>query len=775
MIAATYADGKAVLRKFGAIEQANSRNTDALNDIHGALEGINPLDYSFSNGDLPKTGSANREITKEDDQLIQYNLESPAVGRTFELNAELSKRLLSGSGAWLEKETLFTAWSEQRIPILWIFGGPGSGKSHLSRWAINYLETLYVQDQGNPSGVAVAFFYVKENEAQLRDANTILKTLAWQIAHVDPVFKKHAVEVCKFKKKIITPEETWSNLFLAFYKPIRTVDHSAILVIDGLDEASKFVRATILGLCKDLLVQDSSGVRLRVQVAIIGRITLKGDMEFEREEKFIEVSPEKNKDDIDKYIEKRLSELELLKKLEKLDKAQIRKPTKQQSKPIAPSVRRKLKDKILTSADGIFLWAQLLLDQIQKKEAHEIEKILNSPPQSLEDMVRHVFERLAAEEDDLNTIKQLLSWMAYARRPLCFGEIDLILSLPSGSPNLLLWDAFRGKFASIFHLVFPEGYIEDVNEIGPSPDASIGESGRQADESSLVSGDNRSEGDQQSNEGEDREEIEGSDADEGSYIDGNESDTDEKDETFKLFNVDADRGLEALASGVFNEELATIHAYSDFQLRTVIMFSHQQFRDFLVPQQDRAPMALDIDNRRSQIEITITCLDILRLGHAERRESRYLADYPSRNFFHHLQSIDSAIIEAEDRRKILDGLYWFFHELAGTRALVFAPPDSDSPAWNEYWMTWVAADKYTKTVRGWFEQIDQVCDSFDEQAVAWMRAAALSAKQLFKPWIANLARIWLEKTGFDDEAYLNKSEMGVWLMHGILCLVIVPP
>ena len=721
-------------------------------------------------------GSADREITKEDDELIQHNLDSPAVERVLELFAEFRKRLLTGTGTWLGKETLFNSWSEQDVPILWIFGGPGSGKSHLSTWVINHLEKLYAQDQGIPN-VAVAFFYVRDNEAQLRDANTILKSLAWQIAHVDPAFKKHAAQVCKFKKRIISPEETWKNLFLDFYRPARSGNRSAILVIDGLDEAPKSARTTVLGLCQDLLVQDSNGLGPRIQIAIIGRITLKGDMEFEREESVIEVSPEKNKDDIERYIDKRLSELELIKKLEQLDKSQAQKLPKQQAKLMAPTVRRKLKDKILSSANGIFLWAQLLMDQIRGKEAHEIEKILNSPPQSLEEMFRHIFERLAAEEDDLHTIRRLLSWMAYARRPLYFGEIDLILSLPSRLPNLLLWDAFRGKFASIFHLDFPEGYIKDADESrrgsALSPNGTIDGPGQQAQEFSANAIHSLPEGGAHSNDGENDRGSDTFDTNDDESSTVGESDSDEEDRPFTLFGINTNGRLDADAptSTAPSAEFGTFHAYSDFQLRTVITFSHQQVRDFLVPQQDRAPMALDIDNKRSQVDITITCLDMLQLGNVEQRRSRFLADYPSRNFIHHLELVDRTAVEPEDVRRIMEGLYWYFHELAGARALAFAPSDGNSDAWDDYWTTWVASDKYSKIVRSWFEHGDILRNSRDHEAVAWMKAAALSVKQLFRPWIENLARIWLEKTGFDDDTYLDKCETIIWLMHGLLSLV----
>ena len=675
---------------------------------------------------------------------------------------------MSGTGTWLEKEALFTAWSEQDIPILWIFGRPGSGKSHLSTWAINYLEKLYVQDQGIPS-VAVAFFYVRDNEAQLRDANTILKALAWQIAHVDPVFKKHAAKVCKARKKIVSAEDTWSNLFLDFYRATQPSDRSAMLVIDGLDEAPRTARTTILGLCQDLLIQDSDGLGPRIQVAIIGRVTLKGDMEFEREEKFIEVSPEKNKDDIERYIDKRLSDLELIKKLEQIDRAQARKVSRSQPKPMAPIVKRKLKDKILSSANGIFLWAQLLLDTLKGKEAHEIERILNAPPQSLEEMFRHIFERLAAEEDDLHTIRRLLSWMAYARRPLCFGEIDLILSLPSRSPNLLLWDAFCGKFSSIFHMDFPEGYAMDNYGTRRDSATSSDQLERRKSDDSVTGEENHPRKTRQY-ASEDRLGFEASDTDENSFSSDEESEINDDDDNFTLFDTSAEGALEAPASAESGEP-NTIQVYSDYELRTVITFSHQQVRDFLVPQQDRAPMALDIDNKQSQVDITITCLDILRLGNAERRRCRFLADYPSRNFIHHLESIDRDAIEAEDVRKITDGLYWYFHELAGARALAFAPSDGNSDAWDDYWMTWAATEKYSKIVRTWFEKGDILHNSQDDTAASWMRTAAQSTKKLFQPWVENLARIWLEKTGFDDETYLDKCENIVWLMHGLLSLV----
>ena len=127
--------------------------------------------------------------------------------------------------------------------ILWIFGGPGSGKSFLSARLIQQLKDT------NEEGDVVAFFFVKENSENLRDANILLKTLAWQIASTDAAFRRHAVTVCRQRSKTITAELTWENLFLSYYSRDPKGGHNVAattIVIDGLDEATAETRTTIL-------------------------------------------------------------------------------------------------------------------------------------------------------------------------------------------------------------------------------------------------------------------------------------------------------------------------------------------------------------------------------------------------------------------------------------------------------------------------------------------------------------------------------------------------
>lgn len=109
----------------------------------------------------------------------------------------------------------------------------------------------------------------------------------------------------------------------------------------------------------------------------------------------------------------------------------------------------------------MFLWVNLMLEEISKKpRPSEIRAKLDDAPRDLAKMIRHVFERLAKDEDiskeDLNL---MLGWVACAERPLVLGELDVNLKLrpPVGEGYPALEDDLRGQFASFFDLSRADG------------------------------------------------------------------------------------------------------------------------------------------------------------------------------------------------------------------------------------------------------------------------------------------------------------------------------
>lgn len=281
---------------------------------------------------------------------LQHTLKTIAIASTEDWYSWFRRKWLQGSGSWLQNEEFFGCWMQHRAPILWIFGGPGSGKTMLSTWLISLLHDQFETDSKKHTGTSIGYFFIKENVEDLRNPNNIFKTMAWQIQQTDVGFRNHAARACEFDHKVVRAEDTWENLFLEYYQGPLGDGRRAVLVIDGLDEASIDVQRRILHLMKDYVSRVRSGMPHRIQFAVFGRSTLRPELKrakLDREEKIIEVSPSKNHQDMSNYITNRVKELDIVKAMRRKAPGGPEK-----AKKFARGIRRK----VLDGAGGVFLW-----------------------------------------------------------------------------------------------------------------------------------------------------------------------------------------------------------------------------------------------------------------------------------------------------------------------------------------------------------------------------------------------------------------------------------
>ncbi|KAK4450851.1 hypothetical protein QBC34DRAFT_348375 [Podospora aff. communis PSN243] len=705
-----------------------------------------------------------RKTQAEDDSCLRNTLcatSAPAdVEETFVRNERV---LLKGTGAWLEEEPFFRAWMRREAMILWIFGGPGSGKSFLSTRLIQQLK------ETNDEGDVVAFFFVKENSESLRDANILLKSLAWQIAGKDAAFRRHAVAVCRQRSLTITAELTWENLFLSYYCQDANGAYNGAattIVIDGLDEATAESRTTILRLMKDLVSTSQSPpgggmVSGGIRLAVVGRRSLRTEMDFRRQEKnfFIEVSRTKNRDDINSYIRKRLEELEILREMRKMKPNGLKRANKEGGK---------IMKRVAEGADGVFLWAKLLLDSLMKKDLPQIEAILATPPSTLDKMIWSVFDRLARDEGlDQDVLRKMLMFMTHARRPLLFGELDLVTSLPGKKPNYLLWKHTRGTLSSVFELKFPEDVdpdeidmtdeiqAEDENETGSAPGGTDS----------------------------------GTDDDAGFDFSYDDGDTDEDDTECTLSDdddifsttVERVRVTETPPAGKEAEELDDLLSHlTRSKAHTTVAFCHTRIRDFLVRegnprtrQSDPLPIIPGADDVHA--DITIACLEIFQLEVSLDDDKRFLCDYPLCHLPFHLDGIDRTTVSPEKSGRIIDGLYWLFGTSKGTLCLLNSVMDYDEfhNSNREFWALWAATDRYLRLVQSWFGDIASVREhtSASDDAYAWIIKASTSLKNLLQLAIHTASTEWLCQPGFESHTYFKKGEFPAWLINAWLTLI----
>jgi hypothetical protein len=238
-------------------------------------------------------------------KVLTTALYSDALLKVSETQARIVSERQEGSGEWLKSEKLYKAWLEGDVATLFILGGPGSGKSFLAGSAISNLLVTNLSLKGS-SRVSTGYFYIHEDDAQLRSLNTILKTVAFQIQEKNPVYTNFLINVCSNPQKTVTAAETWKNLLLNFFSapPSRYGDNTAFIVIDGLDEAPRKEREALFKLLKELEDLSKGAEPPRLRVLVVGRPDLRDDTVFiwDKPIIYIEVSARKTRQDITNYI-----------------------------------------------------------------------------------------------------------------------------------------------------------------------------------------------------------------------------------------------------------------------------------------------------------------------------------------------------------------------------------------------------------------------------------------------------------------------------------------
>lgn len=137
-----------------------------------------------------------------------------------------------GTNEWILKDHEFTKWSDPResaYPILWIYGGPATGKSVLSSFIINNLVENHFCCQ---------YFFIRCGDQKKRTLSLLLRSIAYQIVQGVPGFLQSVLqlraEAIDFESA--DPKIIWERIFKSI---LLKKAHAQPLywVIDGLDEA----------------------------------------------------------------------------------------------------------------------------------------------------------------------------------------------------------------------------------------------------------------------------------------------------------------------------------------------------------------------------------------------------------------------------------------------------------------------------------------------------------------------------------------------------------
>ena len=303
---------------------------------------------------------------------------------------------VGGTCEWIRENATYKSWLQGDKPLLWIYGGPGKGKTMLSIFLTQELE----------SNRKVIYSFCSSNDEKRNSAAAILRGLLWQITAICPKLTEQLLQYFDSREKTDTSLASLETLWRMFRAVCSDPELEPIVcLIDGLDECDE----TSTDWLATRLVEFASATidepkLTNVKTILVSRdiFALRRNVEVPR----IDLDPDNDEQigrDIRNFVLARVQELSCLPGYDS---------------GFGETVTRE----ILERADGTFLWAGFAMSELLRKHTcMEVEDALRSLPRGLLEiydcMLRHIAP--GYRED----VSKILQWVALAVRPLYLKEL----------------------------------------------------------------------------------------------------------------------------------------------------------------------------------------------------------------------------------------------------------------------------------------------------------------------------------------------------------------
>lgn len=282
-------------------------------------------------------------------------------------------RAVIGCAGWLLHDPGFLNWANPRQPkssLFWLCGIPGAGKTYLTASVVDYAKNL------TSDGGRTLFVFVSYADSCLLNARAVILSLLFQAADEDADFQSVLVHP---RERGFRENTSLATLLLR--KHLIKAPGTTYIIIDGLDEMDECERQVLLARLEDLS-KACSNLRLLISSRIEHDI-LKA---LKKNSTGVRVD-DKNFGAIQRYVdyrcEKWTDESEFV--------PEVRREFKELISPLSARSGGKFcsdsdnsSDCVTDSASGMFLYARILLDNLEYLGSiEEIRNELRAPPADL--------------------------------------------------------------------------------------------------------------------------------------------------------------------------------------------------------------------------------------------------------------------------------------------------------------------------------------------------------------------------------------------------------
>ncbi|KAI0163700.1 hypothetical protein BJ166DRAFT_526974 [Pestalotiopsis sp. NC0098] len=326
-----------------------------------------------------------------------------------------------GTCSWALKNQKLVAWlrKDTESCLCWLQGIPGSGKSVL----MTQIQAFMRSDSR-----AIVSHFLNSSYATSTVYDQILRSLLLQLLKGDGDLTAHVYSKYVMGKKTTTIsilEELIKTLFTATSHEPRKTQFRWIL-IDGFESCESNKQASLISLVKQLISKNPQSGGTVCKVLISSRSSPILSKRLGRKQ-IISLTEEKQALDIaiTDYATLRLNSLR-----ERFDQLHL---DHHDLENIKLAVAKK--------ADGMFLYARLILDYLGRKifySGAEVKKSIEDLPQELSDYYREILARIIAPLDveSVERVRSLFGWLAFAKRPL--KRLELLSAITFGCSDHLV-------------------------------------------------------------------------------------------------------------------------------------------------------------------------------------------------------------------------------------------------------------------------------------------------------------------------------------------------
>ncbi|KAL9060444.1 MAG: hypothetical protein Q9162_000617 [Coniocarpon cinnabarinum] len=327
----------------------------------------------------------------------------------YELNPELC--------SWVFKDPNFCRWYEAEdkdSDVFWIRGDAGKGKTMIMAAAA---EEVIARSVGRARSSIMAYFFCQRGNEQLSSAEAILKGLLFMLIKHD---SDERGVVRYLRRHYPLPHKRIPSLAALWELLQQVLEKSAIdvtyLIVDALDECAVGLQEFL-----DQLSRRKCGRKIRWLLTSRNELNISESLlqDPASEDMSLEVNSERVSAAVDAFIDIKVDELARNKKYGSR----------------SPTLEEEVRSYLKTNADGTFLWAALVCQQLHQAKGYETATKLYQFPPGLVGLYSQMLALLGREEknDDIvssDLCKQILRLTAIACRPQTLDEVATFTDFP---------------------------------------------------------------------------------------------------------------------------------------------------------------------------------------------------------------------------------------------------------------------------------------------------------------------------------------------------------